>query len=50
MNLWDLHHNEEYWDAPWEFRPDRFLSEDGTLVPPGHTNRRRWVRLTRPFN
>lgn len=26
-----MHHNPEYWEKPDEFRPERFLEEDGKL-------------------
>ena len=41
FNMWKLNHNPEYWDEPWEFRPERFLDEDGTVVKPDHINRKR---------
>ncbi len=41
-NLWAQHHNEKYWDDPWEFNPLRFL-EDGQLVPPDHIKRQRLI-------
>ena len=34
VNLWSLHHDPGLWDAPNEFRPQRFLNEDGNFVPP----------------
>ena len=34
VNLWSLHHDPHIWDAPNEFRPERFLDEDGNFVPP----------------
>lgn len=33
-NLWSLHHDPDFWDAPNEFRPQRFLDKDGKFVPP----------------
>ena len=41
-NVWDLHHNEEYWTDPYEFIPERFLDEEGKLVPSDHINRKRY--------
>ncbi|CAD5113709.1 DgyrCDS2871 [Dimorphilus gyrociliatus] len=33
VNLWGLHHSEEIWGDPFTFRPERFLAEDGSLLP-----------------
>ena len=41
LNLWGLHHDEELWDEPFTFKPERFLDEEGKLVPADHPNRRR---------
>ena len=41
VNLFGLHHSEKYWEEPWKFRPERFLDEDGQLVPSDHINRKR---------
>ena len=48
FNLWKLHHNPEYWDEPWEFRPERFLDDDGTVVQLNHINRKRYVSSNIP--
>lgn len=43
-NLWAVLHDEGLWEEPWRFRPERFLTEDGTrLVAPDHPNRRRLI-------
>ena len=34
INLWSLHHDPDIWDAPNEFKPQRFLNEDGKFVLP----------------
>ena len=38
--FWSLHHDEKFWNDPWVFRPERFLNEDGTLLPHDHPNRK----------
>ncbi|ELU17903.1 hypothetical protein CAPTEDRAFT_104679 [Capitella teleta] len=40
MNLYHLHHDEEFWMNPYEFQPERFLNDDGGLVSASHPNRR----------
>ncbi|GIX92730.1 hypothetical protein CEXT_624161 [Caerostris extrusa] len=32
-NLWGVHHDAEYWENPFAFRPERFL-KDGRAVRP----------------
>lgn len=39
-NIWGIHHDETVWGDPWEFRPERFLTEDGQLLPEDHKLRR----------
>ena len=34
INLWSLHHDPDIWDAPNEFKPQRFLNKDGKFVLP----------------
>ena len=31
-NLWAVHHDQEVWNAPEEFKPSRFLDQDGKVV------------------
>ena len=33
-NAWSVHHNPDTWEAPNDFRPQRFLNKDGKFVPP----------------
>ncbi|CAH1801461.1 unnamed protein product, partial [Owenia fusiformis] len=33
MNIWALHHDEKYFDEPYEFKVERFLDEEGNLLP-----------------
>ena len=34
VNLWSLHHDPDIWDDPNDFKPQRFLDDDGNFVPP----------------
>ncbi len=40
VNIWTLHHDEEFWGDPDVIRPERFLDDDGHLVSPDHPNRK----------
>ena len=31
-NFYSTHFDEEYWDEPQQFRPERFLSDDGKIL------------------
>ena len=31
INLWAIHHDPDYWEDPFCFRPERFLDEQGRL-------------------
>ncbi|XP_030830212.1 steroid 17-alpha-hydroxylase/17,20 lyase-like [Strongylocentrotus purpuratus] len=33
-NFWSVHHNEDAWDQPEEFLPERFLNDQGNLKEP----------------
>lgn len=41
INLWALHHDENFWEDPWKFKPERFLDPGGNVLPADHENRRR---------
>ncbi len=40
INTWALHHDRSFWKDPEVIRPERFLDEDGQLLPPDHPNRK----------
>ena len=40
-NIWAIHHDTDFWDEPWTYRPERFLDEEGHLLPPDHEVRKR---------
>lgn len=31
--FWTLHHDPTFWGDPWNFRPERFLDDQGALLP-----------------
>ena len=35
-SLWSMHHDEAFWRDPGNFRPERFLNEDGSMLSPDH--------------
>ncbi len=39
--LWGLHHEEEFWEDPNSFNPERFIDHTGDLLPADHPRRRR---------
>ena len=41
INVWNINHDADYWENPFEYKPERFLSEEGHLHPPEHTTRQR---------
>ena len=42
-NVWSLHHDEKFWGDPWQFRPERFLDDQGTVLPADHENRKHLI-------
>ncbi len=39
-NTWTLHHNPDFWDEAEHFKPERFLDNEGNLLPPNHQRRK----------
>lgn len=37
-NLFACHHDEELWEDPWTFKPERYLTEGGQLIDKDHPN------------
>ncbi|CAH1779749.1 unnamed protein product, partial [Owenia fusiformis] len=33
VNLFGVHHDERYFADPWAFKPERFLDENGDVIP-----------------
>ena len=40
LSLWSIHHDPQFWQDPYAFKPERFLDPDGQLVAVDHPNRR----------
>ena len=40
-NLFGVLHDEAFWSKPYEFHPERFLTEEGKIIPVDHPNRQR---------
>jgi cytochrome P450 len=32
FNIYSIHMDETYWENPFEFKPERFLSQNGDLI------------------
>ena len=43
INMWGCHYNKEFWEDPECFRPERFLDEQGNILPPSSEFRRHVV-------
>ncbi|XP_046567027.1 farnesoate epoxidase-like [Haliotis rubra] len=44
-NLYYMNHDPTQWKEPWQFRPERFLEEDGSLVSPLNDARQKFVQF-----
>ncbi|ELT93920.1 hypothetical protein CAPTEDRAFT_34811, partial [Capitella teleta] len=40
LNLYHMHHDEDFWENLFEFQPERFIDDDGGLISGSHPNRR----------
>ena len=36
LDLWGVHHNKTNWENPFEFKPERFLDENGLMFDNQH--------------
>ncbi len=43
INLQGLHHDPNLWGDPEHFRPERFLDDEGLLLPPDHPTRKHFM-------
>ncbi|XP_048249645.1 cytochrome P450 2U1-like isoform X4 [Haliotis rufescens] len=42
-NIWSIHHDENFWERPFDYIPERFLDENGALLSSEHEKRRRVI-------
>ena len=45
INYWSLLHDKGFWGDPWVFRPGRFLTDEGHLLPADHLNRKHMMQF-----
>ena len=41
INLWAINHDADFWEDPFVYKPERFLTSGGELLPPDHLKLRR---------
>ncbi|MEW8547157.1 MAG: cytochrome P450 [Candidatus Thiodiazotropha sp.] len=47
-NIWGIHHDEDIWGDPFEFRPERFLDSEGKVLPPENKVRQAFIPFCVP--
>lgn len=47
-NIWGIHHDEDIWGDPYEFRPERFLDSEGNILPPENKVRQAFIPFCVP--
>ena len=43
VNLWAINHDPDFWEDPYDYKPERFLNAEGVLLPPEHPRIRRVI-------
>ncbi|XP_071089610.1 cytochrome P450 2U1-like [Haliotis cracherodii] len=43
FSMWSIHHDEDFWERPFDYIPERFLDRSGELLPNNDEKRRRVV-------
>ena len=39
VNLWAINHDPDFWEDPYDYKPERFLNTEGELLSPEHPRR-----------
>ena len=39
VNLWAINHDPDFWEDPYDYKPERFLNAEDELLSPEHPRR-----------